>query len=561
MASRKDKMGAGAVGRRSVLSNETSADMILWGGNIITMDRQRPQAQAVAVKDGRFLKAGSNAEIKALAGKKTQTVALRGRTVTPGFIDSHQHLSQYGTDLLQIDCHPRKCPTIAQIQQAVLKETKRKPAGEWIRGVGYDDTKARDRGTLSRTDLDEVAPDHPVFIQHVSGHWAVVNSRALEIGGIREETPNPTGGAYGRDPGTGKLNGILYEQAEFAYVFEGTNGQPPIMPAFSLKDRVKGIRLASDRYLASGITGVHDALVSAQTLETYQEAVQREDLKLRVYMLVSIDYLPHLRALNLRTGFGNEWLRIGGVKILADGAIAGRTAYLSEPYIGSEERGILAVESEEALHELIRKGHEAGLQVCVHANGDRVIEMALNGFEKTLNELPRKNHRHRLEHCTVVNTEILRRIRKLQLLVTPFGSYIYHHGEKMIPYYGARRVEMMFAHRSFLDYGIGVSGSSDSPCGPYEPLLGIQSCVTRKSAAGEVLGAKQRITVEEAIALYTMASAYASFEEKVKGSVTPGKLADLVVLGEDPRQVDPDEIKDIPVDMTIVGGKIKHPKV
>jgi hypothetical protein len=424
--------------------------------------------------------------------------------------------------------------------------------------VAYDDTKTQPGSILTRWDLDEVAPNHPVLIQQISGHWGVVNSKALEIGGIREDSPDPKGGAYGRDPVKGKLNGILYEQAEFAFVFEGTTGQPPIIPPFSLKDRLKGMRLAADRYLASGITSVHDALVSAKTLETYQETLRNGELKLRVYMLISIEYLPQLHALSLKTGFGNDWLKIGGIKILADGGIAGRTAYLSDPYIGSEDRGILAVESEQVLHDLIRRGHSAGFQVCVHANGDRVIQMALDGFEKALRERPRKDHRHRLEHCTVVNPEILKRIKKLRMLVTPFGSYIYHHGEKMIPYYGAKRVEMMFAHRSFLDYGIAVSGASDNPCGPYEPLLAIQSCVTRKSSAGESLGSRQRITVEEGIHLYTMASAYASFEENLKGSITAGKLADLVVLGEDPRRVDPDGIKDIPVEMTVVGGEIRH---
>jgi predicted amidohydrolase YtcJ len=543
------------------IPSEASADLILWGGNIITLDPRKPFARAVAVKNGRFLKAGSDEEAKALAGSKTRRIDLRGRTVTPGFIDSHQHLSQYGTDLLQIDCSPKRCKTIADIQKAVLQESRRKPPGEWVRGVGYDDTKTQAEKRLSRWDLDEVAPGHPVFIQQISGHWGVVNSKALEAGGIREDSPNPSGGAYGRDPATGRLNGVLYEQAEFAFVFEGTTGQAPIIPPFSLKDRIRGIRFAANRYLASGITSVHDALVSAQTLETYQEALKTGELKLRVYMLISIEYLPQLRVLNLKTGFGNEWLRIGGVKILADGAIAGRTAYLSEPYVGSEDRGILAVESEQVLHDLIRQGHNAGFQVCVHANGDRVIEMALAGFEKALEESPRRDHRHRLEHCTVVNPEILKRIKRLKMLVTPFGSYIYHHGEKMVPYYGMKRVEMMFAHRSFLDYGIAVSGASDNPCGPYEPLLGIQSCVTRRSFAGELLGPRQRITVEEAISLYTMASAYASFEENVKGSITPGKLADLVVLGEDPRKVDPGEIKDIPVEMTIVGGEIKYERV
>ena len=541
-----------------MLPQEASADLVLWGGNIITVDPRRPAARAVAIKDGRFLKVGSDEGIQALAGRKTRMIALRGRTVTPGFIDSHQHLSQYGTDLLQIDCSPKRCKTLADIQQAVRRETRRKPEGEWIRGVAYDDTKTQAGSVLTRWDLDEVAPNHPVLIQQISGHWGVVNSRALEVGGIGENTPDPKGGAYGRDPATGKLNGILYEQAEFTFVFEGTTGQPPIIPPFSLKERLKGMRLAGNRYLASGITSVHDALVSAQTLETYQEALRTGELKLRAYMLVSIEYLPQLRALNLRTGFGNEWLKIGGVKILADGGIAGRTAYLSEPYVGSEDRGILAVESEQVLHDLIRQGHSAGFQVCVHANGDQVIKMALDGFEKALRERPRKDHRHRLEHCTVVNPEILKRIKKLRMLVTPFGSYIYHHGEKMIPYYGAKRVEMMFAHRSFLDYGIPVSGASDSPCGPYQPLLAIQSCVTRKSATDESLGSRQKITAEEAIYLYTMASAYASFEENLKGSITAGKLADLVVLGEDPRRVDPDEIKDIPVEMTVVGGEIRH---
>ncbi|HSR11492.1 MAG TPA: amidohydrolase [Thermodesulfobacteriota bacterium] len=540
------------------LPPEASADLILLGGNIITVDPQKPRASAVAIKGDRFLYVGTEEEAWSLAGRNTRAISLKGRTVLPGFIDSHQHLSHFGTNLLQIDCSPMRCKTIAHIQEAVRKKAAGKGPGEWIRGVGYDDTKVRDSRVLSRRDLDEAAPEHPVFIQHVSGHWAVVNSRALEKGGVAEDAADPPGGVYGREPGTGRLNGILYEQAEFAFVFEGTTGKPPIMPSFTLKERVKGMRMACDLYLASGITSVNDALVSAESLETYQAALRSGDCKVRVYMLMAFDYLPQLEQLNLRTGFGNERLRVGGIKILADGAIAGRTAYLSEPYIGTEDRGILAVESEAVLHEQIRRGHQAGFQVCVHANGDQVIDMTLAGFEKALAALPRKDHRHRLEHCTVVNEEILKRIRKLKMLVTPFGSYIHHHGEKMIPAYGEKRVAMMFAHRSFLDFGIAVSGASDHPCGPYEPLLAIQSCVTRKSAGGESLGAGQRISVEEAIRLYTQASAYASFEEDLKGSITPGKLADLVILGEDPRRVDADEIKDVPVETTIVGGQVKY---
>ena len=540
------------------LPEAAAADIILTGGNIITMDPGKPVAQAAAIKDGRFLKVGRDPEVKALAGSRTEKIDLKGKTVTPGFIDSHQHLSQVGTDLLQMDCHAPVCKSIAQIQRAVFGRTRRIPPDHWIQGVGYDDTKTTDKRILNRWDLDEVSPEHPVFIQHISGHWAVTNSKGLEAGNVREDGPEPRGGAYGRDPQTGKLNGILYEQAEFAYIFEGMTGQPPIIPPFSLPDRIRGLRLAGDRYLTAGITSVHDALVTANSLETYQEARRSGVLQLRVYMLITYEYLPHLKALNLKTGFGNEWLKVGGLKIFADGAIAGRTAYLSEPYMCTNDKGILVAESEEALHDSIRQGHEAGFQVCVHANGDRAIDMTLDGFEKALKALPRKDHRHRLEHCTLVNREILRRMKRLKLLALPFGSYIHHHGEKMLPYYGPERVKMMFAHRSFLDHGIPVSGSSDSPCGPYEPLLAIQSCVTRKSAAGEVLAAEQRIDVEEAIYIYTVASAYASFEEDFKGSIAAGKLADLVVLGEDPRRVNPDDIKDIPVVMTMVGGELKY---
>lgn len=254
------------------LPKEAAADVILTGGNIITMDPGKPVAQAVAIKDGRFLKVGRDPEVKALAGSRTEKIDLKGKTVTPGFIDSHQHLSQVGTDLLQMDCHALVCKSIAQIQRAVLRQTQRKAPGQWIQGVGYDDTKITDKRILNRWDLDEVAPGHPVFIQHISGHWAVTNSKGLEAGGVREDGPDPKGGAYGRDPQTGRLNGILYEQAEFSYIFEGMTGQPPIIPPFSPKDRIRGLRLAGDRYLASGITSVHDALVTANSLETYQDA-------------------------------------------------------------------------------------------------------------------------------------------------------------------------------------------------------------------------------------------------------------------------------------------------
>jgi hypothetical protein len=247
-------------------------------------------------------------------------------------------------------------------------------------------------------------------------------------------------------------------------------------------------------------------------------------------------------------------LRIGGIKMVADGAIAGRTAYMSEPYIGSDcDHGILAMTQEEIEKNVIEM-HNAGFQVCIHANGDLTIEMVLDAYQKAQNLNPRQDPRHRIEHCTVVTPNILEKMKSLGTIATPFCTYVYHHGEKM-RFFGEHRLKWMFAQKSFLEYGITSTGATDYPPGPFEPLLGIQSCVTRTDSNGNVWGPEQRISVEEALKLYTINGAYASFEESVKGSISLGKLADLVVLSEDPTQVSPDVIKDISVERTILGGK------
>ena len=240
--------------------------------------------------------------------------------------------------------------------------------------------------------------------------------------------------------------------------------------------------------------------------------------------------------------------------MVSDGAIAARTAYLSEPYIGSDDdHGILAMSPEET-EEKVMEMHRAGFQVCIHANGDLAIDMVLTAYEKAQAAYPRRDPRHRIEHCTLVNPDLLRRMKALGTVATPFCTYVYYHGEKM-PFYGEERLKWMFAQRSFIDSGIVSTGATDYPPGPFEPLMGIQACVTRTDSSGKVWGENQRVSIEEALRLYTLNGAYASFEEQSKGSVEAGKLADLVVLGADPTQVDPMTIKDIQIERTIVGGE------
>jgi predicted amidohydrolase YtcJ len=303
-----------------------------------------------------------------------------------------------------------------------------------------------------------------------------------------------------------------------------------------------------------GLTSVHDARVIKEEFSTYQEGKDAGDLTLRVYALMYYPHFPALRDAGLKTGFGDDMLRLGGIKMVADGAIAARTAYLSEPYCGShDDHGILAMSVEE-IEENVMAMHRAGFQVCIHANGDLAIDMVLTAYQKAQAAYPRNDPRHRIEHCTLVNPDILQRMKSLGCVATPFCTYVYHHGEKM-PFYGEESLKWMFAQRSFLDYDVVATGATDYPPGPFEPLLGIESCVTRTDSRGNVWGPNQKVSVEEALKIYTINGAYASFEENIKGSIEVGKLADLVVLGADPTQVDPMTIKDIPVERTIVGGK------
>ncbi len=328
----------------------------------------------------------------------------------------------------------------------------------------------------------------------------------------------------------------------------------PLLPSVTAVVRGEGLRTICKMLNKAGLTSVHDARVSNDELFTYQAGRDNGDLTLRVYMLMGVDHFPALRDAGVKTGLGDERLRVGGIKMVSDGAIATRTAYLSEPYVGSEDdHGIRAMTPEET-EANVMEIHKAGFQVCIHANGDLVIDMVLKAYEKAQDASPRRDARHRVEHCTLVNPDLLSRLKALGCVVTPFCTYVYYHGEKM-QFYGEDRLQWMFAQRSFIDYGINSTGATDYPPGPFEPLMGIQSCVTRTDSSGILWGPDQRITVQEALKIYTLNGAYASFEENLKGSIHAGKVADLVVLGADPTRVDPMAIKDIPIEQTIVGGE------
>lgn len=514
--------------------------------NIITVDQNMPRAEALAVRGDAFAFAGGGDEVKPFIGKGTEVLDLKGKTVVPGFIDAHTHVLSSGVlHVTAVDCSLVR--SIAGIKAALRERASITPKGGWVQGFKYDDTKTTEGRQINREDLDEVCTDHPIFLMHRGLHTFFLNSKALELAGIREGSVPPAGGRYDTDPVTGRLNGIIHERAADHIIQD-------LLPRVDHAKRAEGLKCISRMFNSSGLTSVHDAMVGPEALRTYQDCLEEGELNLRVYALMTYDCLKSLSACGIRTGFGNDMLRIGGIKLVADGAIAGRTAYLSQPYEGSaDDRGILAMEPEE-LEEKVSAIHRAGFQACVHANGDSAIEIVLSAYEKALRSSPRENCRHRIEHCTVITPSILGRLKRLGCVVTPFCTYVYYHGDKM-PFYGEKRVSMMFAHRSFVDMEVISTGATDYSPGPHQPLLGIQSMVTRTDMNGNVWGANQRVSVEEAIRIYTLHGAYASFEEDIKGSIAEGKLADFVVLGDDPTKVEPKEIGEIPVERTVVGGR------
>jgi predicted amidohydrolase YtcJ len=539
-------LSLGCFGTAPLLrAGQTEPGVILYRARIHTMDPQNPRAEAVAIADGRFLAVGSNDDVLRMATARTRKIDMEGKTIVPGFIDAHTHVAYSGIrHLRQVDCDLR---SIAEIQGAIRERAARTPAGGWVIGFKYDDTKTSDGRKLTREDLDAAAPGHPVYVGHRGGHTAYVNSLAFRLAGVNEKTPDPPGGRIDREPGTGKLTGGLRERAIEPF-------QKLFFSAYTRDEYREGVRIIARMMAKSGVTSAHDALASPDDLRAYQDSYEAGELCVRVYSLISHEYLDRMIAAGVRTGMGNEWVRIGAVKMICDGSISERTARLSRPYVGRPNDYGIWVMEEDAMATVARKAHEAGWQIGVHANGDVAIDRTLRVFERLQKENPRKDPRFRIEHCTVINDDLVRRIAALGVIPNPFSTYVYYHGEKFSEY-GPERLNHMFALRSFLDAGIRVTQTSDYPPGPFEPMMALQSSVTRTDMKGNVWGPRQRITVQEALRVGTVHGAYASFEEKLKGSIEPGKLADLVVLGQDPLRVEPSSLIRIPVERTMAGGR------
>ena len=525
------------------ISSQVAPDYVVINAKVFTIDEDQPQAEAFAVKGDRFTAVGSSSDIRNLASSGTETIDAEGMTVVPGFIDAHSHPSSAGVnELVQVNADLR---SITEIKEVLRQRAAITQEGQWVRAFKYDDTKLAEGRPINRFDIDEVVPNHPAVVGHRGGHTGVYNSMALALAGVTSETPDPPGGRFYRDS-NGVLTGLAAERAR--YVFNS------LIPSDSTREqRRDGVKLITELMTKAGLTSVHQTGASRNDMIAYQDARADGGMRFRMYLFPRVQLFEDLVNAGIRSGFGDEVLRIGAVKFSADGSASERTMRMSTPFEGRpDDYGILTM-SQEEIHEAVENAHRNDFQIGIHANGDVTIEMVLNAYERVQRLWPRNDPRHRIEHCSLVNPALLQRIKDLGVIPAPFYTYVHYHGNKWVEY-GEEKMRWMFAHKSFLDYNIPVAPASDYTPGPFEPMMALQSMVTRKDFDGRVWGPNQRITIDQAMRICTLNGAYASFEEKIKGSISAGKLADFVILADDPHDVDPDNIKNIEIVRTVVGG-------
>lgn len=522
------------------------ADILLINGRIYTMDPQCPRASALAVCGGRIRAVGGD-DLRTLAGPGTEVVDLEGRALLPGLTDSHLHLTWFALGLQQVDL--TGTASLADVQARLAERVTATPAGEWILGRGWHQEEWPDRWFPTAAALDAVAPDHPVLLIARSGHALVANSTAMERAGVTAETPDPPGGRIVRDE-AGRPTGLFLEEAMRLV--------QQVVPDPDAAALAQILPLALEHLARLGLTAVHD-MSGLTALEAYQRL--REDgvpLPLRAVFYLPLEGLDHARALRLRFGLGDDFLRIGGVKVFADGALGPRTAAMLEPYIGEpENRGILTLEPEE-LREVVRQAAEGGLALAVHAIGDRANRLVLDALEV----LPLENRarlRHRIEHVQLIHPDDIGRLAALGVVASMQPIHAVQDAPMADRYWGPARCATAYAWRSLLDAGTVLAFGSDCPVESPNPFLGIHAAVTR-SRPDEYGGPEgwvpaQRITVEEAIRAYTWGAAWAAGLEDRLGTLTPGKWADLVVLDRDIFAADPSLIPQTRVLGTMVGGR------
>jgi predicted amidohydrolase YtcJ len=522
------------------------ADLVLYNGDIRTMDSALPRARAIALSGNRVLATGSDDEMRALLSYTGKAVDLRGSTVLPGFTDSHLHFMSYGLSLIQIDL--AEVPTLEEALARVAAQAGTTPAGEWLVGRGWDHSLWAGGSFPTRHDLDRIAPRNPVWLRRKCGHAGWANTRALELAGIDARTPDPPGGAIDHEPETGEPTGILKETAMdlVADLFE----EPSIGEASS------AIRAAITNAHRHGLTGAH-TMEGPAVFRALQQMQADGELNMRILMQIPEANLEAAIQAGLRSGFGNEVLRIGGLKLFADGALGARTAYMLEPFEGEPDNYGIAVSDAQHLREVVGRASQAGIACFVHAIGDRANREVLDAVEASRQNGEGSSLRHRIEHTQILHPDDIPRLAELGVIASMQPIHATQDMLQADSLWGARSAGA-YAYRSLLEAGVVLAFGSDSPVEDLNVMKGLHAAVTRRRADGspgpEGWYPQERLSVTEAVYAYTAGAAYASGEELIKGTLSPGKLADLVVLSQDIFAIDPMSILNTKVVATVFDG-------
>ncbi|HEY2052111.1 MAG TPA: amidohydrolase [Caulobacteraceae bacterium] len=558
---RRDILGAAGAGLAvatpisRALAQSTAPELVVINARVWTVDDHLPRAQAFAVKDGRFLAVGSNDDVRSLVGKGTEVFDAKGMTITPGFIDCHNHApgQELLYEVLVGNPYEVEFVTIDSIVEKLKARAATTPADTWVEGYFFDDTKVKDARQLNVHDLDRVSTTQPVAVHHRGGHTSFYNSRALQMAGVTPQTPNLPSGTYDHFP-DGSLNGRVTDRARVVFVKVGA--RVTYSPEETARREREGMAHISKMFVRYGLTGVCHQGGPLHAIE----AIRGEGRLLhRANYEAYDDILEAMIRSGITTGLGDEWLRLGATaEHTADGSFSERTMAISHPYPGRSDgyQGNVT-ETQEDLDAWALRVHRAGIQANCHANGDVAIDHVLTAYERAQAALPVKDARWKITHCSVVTPPLLARIKALGVTPALFSTYSYYNSDKF-HFYGEEMMEHTMPYRSMIDAGVPVCAGSDFDPGPFSALMAIQGMVTRTGWNGETWGANQKITVDEAIRVHTLNGAFDTREETIKGSITPGKLADFVVLADDPHTVDPSKIKDIQIVRTVVGGRVSY---
>jgi hypothetical protein len=523
------------------------ADLVLHHGRIFTCEAAQPWAEALLIREGRVAFVGSNADAEAGASAGAPSINLAGRLALPGFCDAHVHLLNLGISRQIVNL--RGVHSLEEAVDRVRERAKAMPPGRWVRGHGWDQNEWAQPSFPDRRSLDDAAPDNPVALAHTSGHATWVNSRALALAGINDETPDPAGGRIDRDPGSGEPTGLLFETA----------GQLVLvaLPELTASERLEALKEAVRHAQSLGVTSTHDMGVGHRTLAALRKLREQGELGLRVRAYLKRERLDEFIAEGLRTGDGDDLLSIGGAKFVADGALGSQTAFMLEPLEGQPDNCGVAVIAADELETLVQKALDAGLATAVHAIGDRANREAVDVYENMKGH--RGSLRLRIEHCQLLSPEDVPRFAALGVVASVQPIHATSDMHKADRDWG-RRSAGAYAFRSLLSSGARLAFGSDCPVETMDVIAGIHAAVTRRRADGEPPEGwypEQRLSLEEAVRAYTLGPAYAAGQEALLGSLAPGKLGDVVVLSRDIFALaDPMDILAAHVDLTILGGRV-----